>query len=506
MTQIAPPIIEVADLGKSFGAVRALDGVSLEIGAGEVYGLVGENGAGKSTFMKILSGLEQPTSGRLLLRGRFTSFPNPSAARSAGIAMIHQELNLVEDLSVADNLLLGREKTFARFIRGRATRRVAKLALDSLHSGVDVRARVGALSIAQKQMVEIARAISLNASLLIMDEPTAVLNGPEVAALFEQIRRLKREGVSVIYISHRLGEVLGNCDRITVLRDGRVVTTLGEGRVKHTSEGELASLMVGRAMGDYFPQRTEAGAEAALSVAEVSVPGRVDSVSFDVRRGEILGFAGLIGAGRTELAEAIMGLRRRSSGKVALEGAPLHIRHPRDAVRARIAYLSEDRKGTGLHLGMGIAENMTMVSLKRYAHPLISRREENVAARRHIAALGIKVGHVRDKVQTLSGGNQQKVALAKWLEIFPKVLIVDEPTRGVDINAKRQIYELIQSLTARGTACILISSEMNEVLALSHRIAVMRQGRIVAMLDGATATEEAIMRHAAGVGVGKDEG
>jgi ribose transport system ATP-binding protein len=502
MTDLQPPIIEVVGVSKDFGAVRALDNVSLDVRVGEVHGLVGENGAGKSTLMKILSGLEQPTRGRLLLRGRFVTLRHPREAQAAGIAMIHQDLNLVEDLSVADNLFLGREKRLFGFVRGRAMRRDARRMLDSLHGDIDPAERVRGLSVAQKQMVEIARAIGTNASLLIMDEPTAVLSGREVTALLEQVERLKRQGVSILYISHRLEEVLQICDRITVLRDGQVVTTLGEARVKQATEAELAGLMVGRAMGDYFPERGEPGVEVALAAAGVSVPGKVVNASFEVRRGEILGFAGLIGAGRTELAEAVAGLRPRSAGKIAVEGKPVAIRSPRDAVRARIAYVSEDRKGSGLTLGMGIAENMTMVSLKRYARPLISRRAETLAARGHVERLGIKVGHVRDKVATLSGGNQQKVVLAKWLETFPRVLIIDEPTRGVDIGAKQQIYALIRELTARGMACILISSELNEVLGLSHRIAVMRHGRIVATVEGKTATEESIMRYAAGVGEG----
>jgi ribose transport system ATP-binding protein len=355
-------------------------------------------------------------------------------------------------------------------------------------------------------MVEIAKAVSQDARVLIMDEPTAVLTARETAALFGLIARLRSQGVTIVYISHILPEVLKVCDRITVLRDGKWVTTLDRPRVESATEHELAGLMVGRQMEDFFPPRGTPGTDVVLSVKNLSVPGRVHNVSFDLHAGEILGFAGLIGAGRTEMAEAIAGLRHKSAGETAImqntggPPVPRRIRTPRDAIRAGIGYLSEDRKGTGLTLEMGIAENTTLVSLARYGTFWINRRAEDRATRQHVTALSTKVGRLRDPVRTLSGGNQQKVLLAKWLETDPKVLIIDEPTRGVDIGAKRQIYELIAALTARGMACILISSELNEVLGLAHRIAVMRAGKIQAILDAPSATEQTVMYHAAGVG------
>ncbi len=610
-------VIEVRDLSMQFPGARALGGVSLSIRRGEVHGIIGENGAGKSTLMKILAGLQRPTGGEVLVNGWAVQLSHPIDALKLGIVMIHQELNLVDELSVADNIFLGRELGRFGFLDRRAMRRGAREALASLDSAVSPTAKVRTLSIAQQQMVEIAKAVSQNAKVLIMDEPTAVLTARETKALFAFIDRLQAGGVTIIYISHILPDVLHVCDRITVLRDGRLVTTLDESRTKSATEKELAALMVGREMSDFFPPRTPAGGEVVMSVRNLSVPGRVDDVSFDLRAGEILGFAGLIGAGRTEMAEAIAGLRTKSAGEIRITpprstgetpvlristlapspgipgeggdegsvpladrsanlqnphpplsrntgrgtetaaapaktggiaiplseareiaedgesasliatdpnswhgrlardpadtGGPpvphenkgelreIQIRSPRDAVAAGIAYLTEDRKATGLLVDLSIVTNTTLVSLPRYGTTWVDRAREEAATKRHVADLQIKVGRLRDAVRTLSGGNQQKVLLAKWLEIGPRVLIIDEPTRGVDIGAKRQIYDQIHALTARGMACILISSELNEVLGLSHRVAVMRGGKIQAILDAGDATEQSVMYHAAGV-------
>jgi ribose transport system ATP-binding protein len=510
--------VEVRDLIMQFPAVRALDGVSLALRPGEVHGVIGENGAGKSTLMRILAGLQRPTAGEVLVGGQPVHLKHHADAARLGIAMIHQELNLVDELSVAANIFLGREQTTAGHLNSRAMNRAATRILTSLDCPIDPTIKVRKLSIAQQQMVEIAKAVSQDARVLIMDEPTAVLTAREVQALFSLIARLKGQGVTIAYISHILPEVLKVCDRITVLRDGKWITTLDESRVKTTTEHELAGLMVGRQMEDFFPPRHPVGIDIVLSVKNLSVPGLVHEVSFDLHAGEILGFAGLIGAGRTEMAEALVGLRNRSAGTIhvrrdrnptatsngGISIPPYSIRSSRDAIRAGIAYLSEDRKGTGLTLEMDVAENTTLVSLKRYGSFWINRRAEERATRQHVAALNTRVGRLRDPVRTLSGGNQQKVLLAKWLETDPKVLIIDEPTRGVDIGAKRQIYELIASLTARGMACILISSELNEVLGLAHRIAVMRAGRIQAILDASSATEQSVMYHAAGVNLQKE--
>jgi ribose transport system ATP-binding protein len=521
-------VLSTQNISKHFGVVRALDGVSIDLLAGQVHGIVGENGAGKSTLMKILSGVERPDSGQVMFRGQLVDLRNPLDAQRMGISMIHQELNLIDELSVADNIFLGREKTVAGFVDRSSTMTAATEILGSIRCDVPANAKVKSLSIAQKQMIEIAKAVSIKASVLIMDEPTAVLSGRETAALFDLVNRLRGDGVAVVYISHLLPEVLKICDQATVMRDGKIVETIQSERatktpvlscaeepgrsahdpaLRRTSErasptleqiGErgLASRMVGRPLADHFPKREPAGEEIAIEVTGLNVPGKVKDVSFVVRRGEILGFAGLIGAGRTEMAEAVCGLRKKSSGHVSVSGKLVSIRNVRDAVRAGLAYLSEDRKATGLTLAMSIAQNTTLASLKQR---WIRRSAETATTHRRVDELKIKVGNIHNPVSSLSGGNQQKVALAKWLETKPKVLFVDEPTRGVDIGAKEQIYQLIQSLTRAGMACILISSELNEVIGLSHRIAVMRNGQIAATLDAASATEESIMHYAAGV-------
>ena len=489
-------VLSTENISRQFGPVRALGDVSIQLLAGQVHGIVGENGAGKSTLMKILSGVERPDSGTVLVRGKPVELRHPADAQRLGISMIHQELNLIDDLSVADNIFLGREKTSAGWVHQSQTREAAAKLLTSVGCDVSPAAKVNTLSIAQKQMVEIAKAVSTQASVLIMDEPTAVLSGRETAALFELIGRLRRDGVAIVYISHLLPEVLKVCDQVTVMRDGQVVETMGIDQVRAIGERGLASKMVGRPLADHFPKREPADGEVAFEVRGLNVAGKLSDISFTVKHGEILGFAGLIGAGRTEMAEAICGLRIKSSGAIFLDGKPVQIESVQQSVRAGLAYLSEDRKGTGLTLGMSIAQNTTLASLaKWWIHPA----QESAITRKRVSGLKIKIGSIHDPVSSLSGGNQQKVALAKWLETSPRVLFVDEPTRGVDIGAKEQIYQLIQSLTRQGMACVLISSELNEVIGLSHRIAVMRGGKIATIMDAGTATEESIMHYAAGV-------
>ena len=486
------PVLTAESLTKRFGAVRALHDVSLEFRPGEVHALIGENGAGKSTFMKILSGIEQPTAGRLLIEANPATLRHPIDAQNAGIAMIHQELNLIDELNVAENIFLGRERCVGPMLRRRAMRDEAGEYLHAIGAEIDPGAKVGTLSIAQQQMVEIAKAVSQDARIIIMDEPTAVLTGREVALLLKLIARLRGEGRTVLYVSHILSEVLTISDRITVLRDGEWVTTLDNaaerkepGAPQSINEHQLANLMVGREVTQQFPARDAPVGAVALRVEDVSVPGHVDRASFEVRAGEVFGFAGLIGAGRTELAEAIAGLRRRAGGTVECPG--------------RIAYLSEDRRGRGLVMGMSITENTTLAALRKFGRFWLDRRAERDVTQRRANELNTKLGHVTDKIETLSGGNQQKVAIAKWLETEPTVLILDEPTRGIDVGAKAEIYRLIHDLAAQGMACVVISSELNEVIGLCHRIAVMRAGRIVTTLNGEAASEESIMKHAAGV-------
>jgi len=491
-------LISVNSVSKQFGSVRALDSVSLELRAGEVHGLVGENGAGKSTLMKILSGLEQPTTGDLRVKGTVTRLHGVLDALQRGIVMIHQELNLVDELSVANNIFLGREPTRFGIVERARCESEARRLLDRIGHKLDPARRVRTLSIADKQMVEIAKALSYDASVLIMDEPTATLTQHESDALLELIDQLRKAGVTIVFISHILPQVLRISDRITVLRDGKFVTTLDSEQVRNTSERELATLMVGRSMAEHFPPGKAHRDSIAFSVEGISVPARVENVSFDVHEGEIFGLAGLIGAGRTETAEAIVGLRRRSAGTIKLDGAPVRITGPIDATQLGIAYLPEDRKDAGLTLNMSVIDNTTMVSLPRYSRILLDRGAQRRATQEHAIRLRLRAGALEDPVKTLSGGNQQKVLLAKWLEIAPKVLIVDEPTRGVDIGAKEEIYHLLQELAGQGMACVMISSEMNELIGMCHRIGVMRAGRLVTILDGQSATEEQII-HAAGL-------
>jgi ribose transport system ATP-binding protein len=493
-----PPVISIENLSKRFGSVRALDGVDLQLLRGEVHGLVGENGAGKSTLMKVLSGVEQPTSGELLVNGSRVHLHGVLDAIKLGIVMIHQELNLVDELSVADNIFLGREFTRVGLVSRRRAENESRRLLDRIGHELDPARLVRTLSIADKQMVEIAKALSYNASVLIMDEPTATLTERESNALLGLVDHLRQTGVTIVFISHLLPQVLRISNRVTVLRDGRVVTTLDAGEVRTTSERELASLMVGRSMTDYFPPRGPHWDDVALSVRDLSVPDRVESVSFDVRAGEIFGLAGLIGAGRTETAEAIVGLRHKSSGQIFLNGKPVRINGVVESSQLGIAYLSEDRKDAGLTLNMSIIDNTTLVSLRRYSRVFLNRSKQKLATQGHALRLRLRAGSLTDAVSTLSGGNQQKVLIAKWLEVSPRVLIVDEPTRGVDIGAKEEIYHLLHELAAQGLACIMISSEMNELIGLCHRIGVMRLGRLVTILDGQQATEEQII-HAAGL-------
>lgn len=504
MTDSPSRLVELRDITQRFGPTVALDGVSLTLHSGEVHGLIGENGAGKSTLMKVLAGLNRPTAGEVLVDGEAVRLGGPGDAMARGIAMIHQELNLVGELTVAQNILLGRERTRFGIVDAGAGRDAVEEAFQRCGWRLDPSVPVKRLSVAQQQLVEIAKALSQDARLLIMDEPTAVLTGRETQLLLGLIRDLRDRGVCVLFCSHHLSEVLAVCDRVTVLRDGKWVTTLAGSELEEGEAGErkLASLMVGRPMADYFPPRVavEPDAPSMLRAQGVTVPGRVEGASFDVRRGEVLGLAGLVGAGRTELAEAVCGLRRMSAGSVFIDGEPVRLRGCRDAVRHGLAYLSEDRKAAGLTLGMPISANVTLASLKRHCRPWLSRASERKATEAQRERLHIRMGRPGDAIDTLSGGNQQKVALGKWLETAPRVLFVDEPTRGVDIGAKEEIYRLLRELAQAGLATVMISSEMNELLGMCHRIAVMHRGRIVTTLDVKDASEERIMEHAAGVG------
>jgi len=472
-----------------FPAVRALAGVSLEFEEGQTHGIIGENGAGKSTLMRILSGLQQPTSGEVLMDGAPLHLRGVADSMSKGIAMIHQELNLVDELTVAENMFLGREPRrfvsvdFAR-MNETATKYLERVGANFAPNGI-----LGKLSLAQKQMVEIAKALSCNASVIIMDEPTAVLGERESLRLSNLIGELKANGVTILYVSHRLAEVEQICDTVTVLRDGIVVRVLTAGEA---TQQQLAGLMVGREYQDVFPGKAvPQGGESLLSIE------RVGGATFELHPGEILGLAGLVGSGRTELAEMLVGLRE-TDGTIKVEGKTAAIRSPGDAARCGIAYVSEDRKETGLLLSLNVVQNATLPNLAEYAKPTLDKRRERKATERWVRQLDIRAGDLEERTLFLSGGNQQKVSIAKWLELGPRVLILDEPTRGVDVGAKQELYRLIHRLAAEGMACIVISSEMSELIGLCHRILVMRNRSIAGEVPG-DASEEQIMMLAAGV-------
>ncbi|ADI13832.1 sugar ABC transporter ATP-binding protein [Truepera radiovictrix] len=491
-----PPALSAQHLTRDFGSVRVLDGVSLELLPGEVHAVVGENGAGKSTLMKLLSGYLSPTAGTIRLGGAEVRFRRPRDAEARGVVLIHQEINLADDLTVEANIFLGVEKHRGPFLQRREMRARAAELLAELKTPVDPRARVGALSVSQKQMVEIAKAVSRDVRVLLMDEPTDVLTGKETAVLFRLIRRLKAQGVTVVYITHKLAEVAEIADRVSVLRDGKLVTTAPAAAL---TQDEMASLMVGRELSDmYPPKRPPARAEVVFAAKDVSVPGWARGVTFELRRGEVLGFAGLVGAGRTELFEGILGLRPMT-GTLTRNGRPLRIRSLRDAVAARVAYVSEDRKGKGLLTELPLRPNLTLLSLKRYAHPLLDPRREQEALTRAVRTFDIRAPSLFVKAGALSGGNQQKLVLAKVMETDPEILILDEPTRGIDIGTKRQIYFFIQQLLQEGRSCILISSELPELVGLAHRVVVMRSGVVTGTLAGEAVNENEIVRYATGL-------
>lgn len=484
------PKLEVQNIVMEFPGVRALNDVSVAVEAAEVHAIVGENGAGKSTLMKILSGVQRATSGSILIDGSPVSFSGVRDAINHGIAMIHQELNLVDELTVAENVFLGREITRAGALDRAAMASKTDGYLKQVHAHFGPSDKVGQLSIAEKQLVEIAKAIAVEASILIMDEPTAVLSEPEAKSLFELVAKLKAGGTTVLYISHRLAEVCDISDRITVLRDGAKITTIPAQGAK---PAEVADLMVGRPMTDFYPPKVPPpDGEPVFAVKGVN------GVSFVVRPGEILGLAGLVGAGRTELGEAIVGART-AVGEVHIDGKAVRISDTKQAMRHGVVYVSEDRKGLGLHLTLSVIHNVTLPSLRGFGQFLVDQRKEQQVTEDWKQSLDIRTADLGAPVERMSGGNQQKVAIAKWLQTKPRVLILDEPTRGVDVGAKREIYDLIQRFAGEGLACIVISSELPEIIGLCHRSLVMRDGKLVGELAGEGLTEEAVMRLAAGV-------
>jgi ribose transport system ATP-binding protein len=492
-------VLDARNIGKSFPGVKALDGVSLVARGGSVHAVVGENGAGKSTLMKILSGVYSADAGEILLDGKTVEFASPRAAERAGVAIIHQELNLAPALSVAENVFLGREPTRFGFVDRRKMERDASALLDRLGRPIDPRRDVASLKVSDRQIVEIAKALSTGARVLIMDEPTTALAADDVERLFGVIHTLVGAGSAVIYISHKMDELFRIADEFTVLRDGKLI---GHRAASETTPGELARMMVGReityarAESDWR-SRAELLRVENLSSREARAGRRpqLSNINFTLRAGEVLGVAGLMGAGRTELLESLFGARETSAdSRVTLGGETLAISGPRQAIKAGLAFVSEDRKAQGLALDMDVGANITLAQLKRYSRlGFIRAAREEEAAREYVARLGIKTPDTRAATVNLSGGNQQKVVLAKWLLTGPKALLLDEPTKGIDIKGKAEIYRLIEELAASGLGVILVSSELPELLALSDRIIVLREGRLAGALERSEATEERII-------------
>jgi ribose transport system ATP-binding protein len=487
-------LLEVEDVRKAFPGVLALDEMHLNLRYGEVLAVVGENGAGKSTLMKLLSGIYKPDAGRFRLHGKPFEPVDPKHALSSGISIIHQEFNLMPDLTVAQNIFIGREPRRAGVaLSERTLNRQAQQLVERLGMALDVRAQVGTLTVARQQMVEIAKALAFEPQVLIMDEPTAALNEAEVQGLHELIRRFTTPETGVIYISHRMDELKAISDRVTVIRDGRFVRTVD---TADTTLREVISLMVGRALAeDAQPVGIRADRDVVLSVEGLSTGSLLHDVSFDLREGEILGFAGLMGAGRTEVARALVGADRTNGGTVRLRGKPVSIRNPAQAARHRIGYLSEDRKHLGLLLEQDVSANIALPSLaERFSRfGVVDGAAIRRTARDLVARLTVRTPSERQVTRNLSGGNQQKVVIAKWLVKDCDVLIFDEPTRGIDVGAKAEIYDLLNDLAASGKSIIMISSELPEVLRMSHRIVVMSEGRVSGVLDAREATQENVM-------------
>lgn len=488
--------IEMRGISKSFGNNKVLEKIDLVLQTGEVHALMGENGAGKSTLMNILTGLFPATTGQIVIDNKEMVFPNPQEAEKFGISFIHQEMNTWPDMTVLENLFLGREiKTRFGFLNQKDMESKAQKAFNRLGISIPLHARIGNLSVGQQQMIEIAKSLLSDVSILIMDEPTAALTDRETEKLFDIIRGLKAEGVGIIYISHRMEEIFKITDLVTVMRDGIVVDTKAIGE---TNPDELVRKMVGREIQDYYPEKVTKIGDVAFEVENLSGES-FENISFQVRKGEILGFSGLMGAGRTEVMRVLFGLDRKIGGNIKIDDKIIDIKNPSQAIAHGIGFLTEDRKTEGLILEFSIKDNMTLPSTKDFSKKgFFDDKTAELFVQQLIDRLQVKSGTPDMTVGNLSGGNQQKVVLAKWIGIAPKVLILDEPTRGVDVGAKREIYQLMNELAERGVPIIVVSSDLPEVLGVSDRIIVMHEGRISGELSRDEATQEKVMQLATG--------
>ncbi|WP_437177521.1 sugar ABC transporter ATP-binding protein [Heyndrickxia camelliae] len=485
------------NIHKAFGANQVLSGVNFELHNGEVHALMGENGAGKSTLMNILTGLHKMDQGSIVIDGKETNFSNPKEAETFGITFIHQELNVWPDMTVLENLFIGKErKNSFGFLKTQEMKTLAKEQFNKLSVTIPLDAEAGHCSVGQQQIIEIAKALLTDSKVIIMDEPTAALTEREIQKLFKVIAALKKEGVSIVYISHRMEEIFTICDRITVMRDGKTVDT---NKIPETNFDEVVRKMVGRELTERYPERTPNLGQTILEVKDLSRNDVFENVSFSVKSGEIIGFSGLMGSGRTEIMRAIFGLDPLDSGEVWIDGKKVSIKKPHQAINLGIGFITEDRKDEGLILDFSITENMVLPSLKSFAPKgFMQEKSERDFVNMLIRRLTVKTESASTNVGSLSGGNQQKVVIAKWVGIGPKVLIMDEPTRGVDVGAKREIYELMNELTQRGVAIIMVSSELPEILGMSDRIYVVHEGKISGELTKKEATQERIMTLATG--------
>ena len=487
-------LLDMKQIIKSFNGVEVLHGIDFSLRAGTVHALMGENGAGKSTLMKVLAGVHKCDDGEIWLKGKKTEIQSPRHAQELGIAMIHQELSPVPEMTVAENIFLGREPRKGMFVDYKKMYADTEKLLGEMKVRVSPRAKIGRLKVADQQLIEISKAISLNADIIVMDEPTSAITDQEVEILFKTIADLKKKGTGIIYISHKMDEIFRIADDITVLRDGTYVNSW---EAKDIDNNTLIKNMVGRELNEIFPKIKVPAKDVVMEVRHFTKENQFEDISFLVREGEILGIAGLIGAGRTELMNAIFGLEKPDSGEVFFEGRKVEIRRPSDAIRHGIAYVTEDRKNEGLVLEMGVGQNITIASMKTLSSGMfIKRQEEKKTIDDQIRALRIKVHSPRQLVGKLSGGNQQKVVLAKWMMKNPKLLILDEPTRGIDIGAKSEIYKLMGEFVEKGNSIIMISSEMPEAMGMSDRILVLSNGRLSGELSREEFAQEDIMKMA----------
>lgn len=491
-------MIEMSGITKSFSGNTVLKDVSFSLKKGEIHALMGENGAGKSTLMKILTGIHERDTGEVKVKGKAVHYKNPKESEEAGIAVIHQELNILPHLSIAENLFLGKEKTFGKsgILKTKEMNKRATDILKSFEMQIDVRTEAGQLSVGQQQIIEIAKAVSSDAEVIIMDEPTAALTDREIDSLFKTIHTLQEKGVAFVYISHRMEEIFSICDRITILRDGEYV---GTKIIKETNFDEIVQMMVGRELGEQFPERNATIGDVKLAAKGLTRDGHFEDVSFEVRAGEVVGFAGLMGAGRTEVMQSLFGYRKLSDGEISLNGRKIAINNPLQAKNLGIGYVTEDRKSEGLIVDFSVRDNISLTNFNRVAKSgVVKVQEEKSLYQTMVERLKIRLSGPDQAAKSLSGGNQQKVVIAKWLGTDPEILILDEPTRGVDVGAKKEIYSIMNELAERGVAIIMISSELPEVIGMADRVLVMHEGRLTGEVTKEEMTQERIMHFATG--------